>query len=553
MSLGVKPEDRVVIFSDTRYEWTLCDIAILGAKAVTVPIYAASTADDAAYLIEHSGAKVAIVEDGEQLEKVLQNFTKLKALEKIIVIDSAAYQGTTAHQGQVTTLAAIKISGKRDAYLLPHRFEENLSSATPDDLFTICYTSGTSGTPKGVMLTHANMMSALEDCVKVLRKQIKSEREVLATFLPLSHIIGKAESIATFTFGWKQCFITHRGQILSEMMEIRPTLFFSVPSFFEKIRSQIQAEIERSSKPKKRLFQWALERGKNYHQTKAGFNFATVRSFAEYESAKRLAFESILKKFGGRLRFTICGGAPLPKEMGEYFQIIGLKIIEGYGLTETCGPVTLNPLNHPRFGTVGRPLPDVSIHFADDGEILLKSAKVFKGYYRSPKETQEALTAQGLRTGDIGNVDSQGFLHITDRKKDLIITSSGKNIAPQKIENLAKIIQYIHHLVILGDGREYLTALVTLDRQKVIHYANECQVLFSEYSELIKNSKIKILVQNLMNEINAQLPPFEAIRKFLILPNDFTIESGELTPSMKVRRNFIMKKYADEIENLYSS
>ncbi len=551
MGLGLKPGDRVAIASNTRYEWPLVDMAILGASAVTVPIYASNTAKDMAYILEHSGARIAVLENARQLEKVLEHRDELKKLEKIIVFDPISMQ-VAAALGDVMTLQALKELGRREEARAPERFENQLRGASPQDLISICYTSGTTGIPKGAMITHDNMVSVLEDCVSVWTKHVRSEGETLVAFLPFSHILGKVESMATYTFGWKECFAENMDTLMTSLREIRPTLIFSVPRIFEKTFNRIEHSIQKGSDARRRLYGWAMDSGRRYYTARWNKEQPGAALAARYRLAQNLVFRPITQRFGGRLKFAICGGAPLPREIGEYFEIAGLEILEGYGLTETCAPVAVNTPELNRFGTVGRPLPEVQIKIAEDGEILLKTRKNFKGYYKMPEETAEALRDGWFYTGDIGHLDSDGFLHITDRKKDLIVTSGGKNIAPQKIENLARSLKYLSQIVVHGDRRNYLTALVTLDRDQLIKYANEHSILFSEYSELIRHPKIEGLVQRLIDELNSQLAGYESIKKFMILPKDFTVESGELTPSMKIRRNLINERFKAEFEQMYA-
>jgi long-chain acyl-CoA synthetase len=551
MGLGVKPQDKVVILANTRYEWALCDMAILGAGAVTVPIYASNTPDDCAYILNHSEAVVAVVENAKQLEKLLDKQGELKHLKRIVVVEPLAGPMAAANPN-VLSLTQLKALGTKEDALDPGRFEKNLLAATPEDLLTICYTSGTTGIPKGVMITHANMVSVLDDAVKELHSYVHPEQEVFVAFLPFSHVIGKLESMAAYTFGYQECYAESIDKLMQNIGEIRPTLLFAVPRIFEKAYARVNAMLESGSVVKKKLFHWALGVGREYYSAVWKGERPSLAVTAQYQLAHRLVFSKVAQRFGGRLRFSICGGAPLPKEIGEFFQIIGVNIIEGYGLTETCAPCTMNPPNDLRFGTVGKPMPEVQIKVGEDGEILIRSAKVFKGYYKMPKETAEAVQDGWFHTGDIGHIDDDGFIHITDRKKDLIITSGGKNIAPQKIENLAKSRKYISQFFVHGDRRNYLTALVTLDKEQVEKFATEQQILFSEYKELVRHPKIIGLVQKIVADVNSHLASFETIKKFRILPQEFTVEAGEMTASMKLKRNIIHERFKHELDSMYA-
>ena len=559
---GMKAGDRVAIVSNTRYEWSLCDMAILGASCVTVPVYASNTPDDVAYILEHSESRIAIIEDAIQLKKILdkkaENPALMPHLEKIVVMDRAAMalagraeEGKGFSPKNILTLNALKELGKREDAKDPTRFDQNLTSAKPDDLITICYTSGTTGVPKGVMLTHTNLVSCIEDCVNALRKHLHSEKEVVLSFLPFSHIFGKCESLAVYTFGWRQVFAESIDKLMANMAEIQPTLLFSVPRIFEKAYNKISAMTEGSSPVKKKLFQWAMAAGRDYYQYVWKKQTPPLKSLLVYQAAKQVVFKKISSRFGGNLRFAISGGAPLAKEIGEFFQIVGIQILEGYGLTETSAAVTMSTPEHIQFGTVGRPLQDVTFKLGEDGELWIRSKKIFKAYYKRPEETAQVLQDGWFKTGDVGYIDSEGLIHITDRIKDLIVTSGGKNIAPQKIENIAKAQSWIAQFVAHGDLRNFLTALVVLDREQVIQYANSQQILFSEYKELIKNPQILTLVQKIIDEVNTQLAHYETIKKFVILPNEFTIESGELTPSLKIRRNVVNKRYKAELDSMY--
>ncbi len=562
MSLGIKKGDRVAILSNTRFEWSLSDMAILGAGAVTVPIYASNTSDDVAYIANHAEARILILEDLKQLQKVFEKQAKdpqaFGFLEKIVIVDPTAVFAksfaTTYPEGlkKVVTLQALQELGRREEAKDPALFDSHLKSASSNDLITICYTSGTTGVPKGVMLTHDNLMSVLEDCVKTLGPFVRPEKEVVLSFLPFSHIFGKVESLALYTFGWKAAYAESIDQLMVNMGEVRPTLVFAVPRVFEKAYNRLNTLIEGGSATKKMLFQWAFRVGRDYYGAIWNKKSPSLSARLQYEAASRIVFSKVVQRFGGRLRFAACGGAPLSQAMGEFFQIAGIKILEGYGLTETCAPVTLNLPDDPRFGAVGRPLPEVSIKIAEDGEVLVKSRKVFKGYYKMEGETQTVMADGWFHTGDIGHLDADGFLHITDRKKDLIVTSGGKNIAPQKIENIAKTKSLINQFVVHGDRRNYLTALVVLEQEQVVRYAKENQILFSGYNELVKNPKIITLVQKVVDEINAHLASYETVKKFVILPDEFTIEGGELTPSMKIRRNFIVKRYKAILDSMYT-
>ncbi|MEK7396899.1 MAG: AMP-binding protein, partial [Candidatus Poribacteria bacterium] len=350
------------------------------------------------------------------------------------------------------------------------------------------------------------------------------------------------ESMAIYVFGWQQWFAESFEKLTTNLKDARPTLLFGVPRTFEKAYEKIILSVNSSPPFLKNLYKLSTSTG-------GGISWSAKLAVS---AARLFIFRKIRNGFGGRLKWAICGGAPLPKELGEFFHKVGITILEGYGLTETCAPVTLNTPNNIRFGSVGRPLPEVSIKTAPDGEILVKSEKIFKGYFKLPEETTSAFQDGWFCTGDIGSFDKDGFLQITERKKDLIVTSSGKNIAPQKMEGIAKSYVLINQFIVHGDNRNYLTALITLNKEQAIKYATDHQVLFSEYTELVKNPRMIGAMQKIVDDINKHLAKYEKIKRFLILPNEFTVENGELTPSLKFKRSLINKRYKNLLDSMYA-
>ncbi len=558
MSLGVRPGDRVALVSQTRLEWSVLDMAILGAKGVTVPLYPSSTEDETGRMLAHSEARIVFVENADKVEKILNiraaNPNVLPGLERIIVLEPQAMKlavNPKQNIRDVMTLDALHELGRREEGKNPKRFEENLSSAQASDLFTLAYTTGTTGEAKGVPLTHENLMSVIEDCLERMKGKIRSDREVMLAFLPFSHVLGRLQSMIFYTVGGKLAFSENPDRLPHDLLDVRPTLLFAVPRIFEKAYAQIMSAVVSENIVSRKLFDQALSVGREYHEAFWSRKTPSLAVSGKYLLAKTMVFKHITDRFGGKLRYAICGGAPLPQELGEFFEIAGVRILEGYGLTETCAPVTLNDPDHPRFGTVGKPLKDVSVKIAEDGEILLRSHKVFRGYHKDADETARAFEGGWFHTGDVGHLDRDGYLHITERKKDLIVTSTGKNIAPQKIEALAKTNKPIQEIVVYGDRKSYLTALVTLDHETLVDYANSHHILFSDLQGLIKNPKILSWVQKTLDEVNRQLASYERIRKFMILPHDFSVEGGELTHSLKIRRKVIYERYREELDSLY--
>jgi len=547
--LGVKAGDHVAILSRSRYEWTLADFAIFGCAAVSVPIYPSSTEAEIIHLIQHSDAKVVFVEDEVQLGKILGRLDLMPSLERIIVIESTR----AGLPSKTLSLFDLQKEGELERREHPHVFEETLLGLTPADLFTISYTSGTTGVPKGALLTNENLMSVLGDCAKVFGAHIREGKEVLLSFLPFSHIIGRVESMATFVFGWELVFNETPDKISEDLKEIRPTILFTVPRIFEKALTEVEMKIRGNSLLARGIFDLAMRSGESYFSRRRRGRRPGFLRRASYGFFRETVMTRVLEGFGGRLRFAICGGAPLAKEVGEAFEILGILVLEGYGLTETCAPIAMNLVEAHKFGTVGKPLPEVTIKIAEDGEILLRSKKIFAGYWKDENETRDAFDDDAwFKTGDIGFIDPQGYLHITDRKKDLIITSGGKNIAPQKIENLAKTVSpMIADFVVVGDRRKHLSAIITLDRKELHRFARHENILYSDIEELTRNRKIELEVERLIGLLNLSLARFETVKRFAILPGVFSVERGELTPSLKVKRSVVYRKYKDVIDALY--
>ncbi|MBC7386698.1 MAG: long-chain fatty acid--CoA ligase [Cryobacterium sp.] len=546
---GLQRGEHVAIISKTRYEWTLADLAIQANAAITVTLYPSTTAAETFELLLHSEAKIAFVENEEQLMKILPRWSDLPELRKVIVFES----DRPSFPARVTSLFEMQNAGEIERHHSPHFFRETLESLQPEDVFTLCYTSGTTGAPKGVLLSHENLMSVLNDCAKVYQDHVRDGKEVLLTFLPFSHIIGRIESMSPFVFGWQLNYADSVEKIPENLLEIRPTVFFSVPRIFEKALAELKNRVEKAPLLERQAYQLALSVGENFFwKRRRGKNPGPVRGLG-YTVLRQTVLKRVIEAFGGRLRFAICGGAPLSREIAEAFEVLGILVLEGYGLTETCAPVALNTVEHHRFGTVGRPLPDVTVKIQMDGEISIRSKKVFRGYWKNESETRDAFDDDGwFRTGDIGFIDPQGYLHITDRKKDLIITSGGKNASPQKIETRAKALSpLISDFVVLGDRRKHLSALITLERKALHEFARQRNILYSDPAEFTRNQAVLLEVERVVAELNVGLARFETIKKFVILPNVLSVEAGELTPSHKVKRSAIQRKYLALIDAMY--
>lgn len=543
--LGINKGDRISIFSQTRYEWTLADLAILSVGAVTVPIYQSNLPDQAAYIIGNSGAHLAFVEDAEQLKKIDEVHHDLPSLSQIILFDDG--EKVKKKEGIYSLEEVMLLGTEEEGRKI---FEEMKNTLDEEADASFVYTSGTTGPPKGAVLTHGNFLAELKALEEVF--DFEPHYESLL-FLPLAHILARVVQFAQLQRGFIQCYAESIDKLLDDVRDVGPHLMASVPRIFEKIHTRVMQGVEASSDLKKKIFQWALGVGQKRAELTAAKKRVPLMLRLKWGMAFRLVFAKLHQKLGGRIKFFISGGAPLSAEIGDFFHTAGFVILEGYGLTETTAAITCNTLKDFKIGTVGKPLKGVEIKIAEDGEILTRGDVVFKGYYKRPEETAEALNSGGwFHTGDIGVIDAEGFLKITDRKKDIIVTAAGKNIAPQNIEGLLKTDPLISQVMVHGDRRKYLSALITLDRGQVIEYARSNHIPFRDYSDLVQNEKIHDLIKRRIDEKNRQLARYESIKKFAILDSDFSVETGELTPTLKVKRKFTSEKYRDILDSLYT-
>lgn len=547
---GVKKGDKVCIVGQTSIYWSQFDLAILGCGGVTVPIYPTNTPEDTAYIINHCEASVLFVDEFKNLQKIAEIAKDCPRLKKVIV-NFELRTGDVKAPFEIMGWNALYDLGLNQEKSLGARVDDNLASARPEDVFTIGYTSGTTGVPKGVVLTHSSVSSVMIDVDKVL-SGVTTEDEYLLTFLPMSHIFGKWESLTPYFLGWTSSFAESIESLVPNLSEVKPTVWVAVPRIFEKVYSKIMNQVEDSPPARKKIFQWALAVGRKVLEAKVKGKTPSLPLMVQHKAAKKLVFSKISQRFGGRLRLCVSGSAPLARNIQEFMHIVGVPVFEGYGLTETCAPISVNTPSNNRFGSVGKLLPEVLVKIAKDGEILIKSQKNFKEYYKNPEATAEALQDGWFYTGDIGHIDDDGYLFITDRKKDLIKTAGGKFVAPQKIENLAKMQSVLSQVVVSGDQKPFCVALITLNQEYVMQYAQSHGILYGDYSELIKNPAIQKLVTEAMARLNAGLAPYESIKKYHVLANEFTVESGDLTPSMKVKRKQVCQKFSAEIEALYS-
>jgi long-chain acyl-CoA synthetase len=542
LELGIRPGDNVGIFSPNRPEWAIADFAILSIGAVSVPLYATETTKGAEYIARDAELRLVFVGGQAHYDKVRSFIAAHEQLETIVAFDDqvdiegedALRFGDFMERGRVST---------QDAAL-----DAALERATAGDLATVIYTSGTTGIPKGAMLTHANFFhqfSAIDE-----RFEVRASDRSLC-FLPLSHAYERCWSFFVFKHGAENNYMSDPKRVLLYLAEVKPTVMVSVPRLYEKIYAAAHARLETSSSIKRRLFAWAVRIGTRYHQRKYARRAVGPLLAAEYAVANRLVLAKLRDVVGGPKNFFSAGGAPLSQTVEEFFFAAGLLVCQGYGLTETAPMITCNAPGAFRFGTVGKPVRDVEVRIGEGGEILVRGPNVMKGYYKNPEETRRAFVDGWFRTGDIGELDADGFLRVTDRMKDLIITDSGENIAPQHIETVLKVDPYTEHVVALGDKRKFLTAIIVPQFPALEAYARSHAIAFSSRSELVHQPEIHELFRARIEKLSVDLAPYEQIKEFALLDHDFTEEGGEITPTQKVKRKAIVAKYGDVIDEMY--
>jgi long-chain acyl-CoA synthetase len=546
MAIGRQAGDTVALLSTSRAEWVQADFAIFSAGCVTVPVYPTYPPDLIAYVVNDAGARTIIVEDPSQLAKVLEVREKMPGLQQIVVM--TGYEATQPPT-MVLTWDMLRRLGRDSETQHAAALAERLASTTPDDLASIVYTSGTTGPPKGVMQTHRNHVAAQkmgESCAPV------EEGWVHLLFLPLAHSFARLESFIGVYRGLCTAFAEHLDKVGDNLREVRPHFICSVPRVFEKVYAKILAGVEAGSPAKKKIFHWAIAVGRDVsrHQQRGQPLPAGLR--LKRAIAHKLVFEKLHAALGGRLKWAISGGAPLSREIAEFFHAAGILILEGYGLTETCPVGTFNRPDKFKFGSVGQVLPGIEMKIAADGEILFRGPHIARGYFSQAQATAEVFEPSGwFHTGDIGRVDEEGFLFITDRKKDLIVTAGGMNIAPQNIENLLKADPFISQVMVYGDRKPYPVALITLNADELSKFAREQGILATEAAVVVKHPKVVERVARTVEEKNSHLQSYAKIKKFAVLPDDFTQEGGELTPTLKVKRKVVANKYLNAIEELY--
>jgi long-chain acyl-CoA synthetase len=541
-ALGFETGQKLCILSENRPAWTTTDFAALACGGLTVPIYTTLVSEQARYIIDDSDATVVVVSNADQWKKIEPLRAGLTKVRHYITFAEEAPAG-------VLTLAAVMDRGRAAADAEPGLFDALVARVKPGDEATLIYTSGTTGVPKGVILTHDNLISNIKTASDIV--EFSSEDTVLS-FLPLSHIL---ERMVMFTYIYKGCTVAFAESVeavAQNLLEVRPHIMVSVPRVFEKIYTKVMDQVLKSPALRRKIFFWALGVGKAYGALKLAGKPVPGGLKLRRTIAGKLVFSKIIAKTGGRVRFFVSGGAPLSKDIAEFFYAIGLVILEGYGLTETSPLLSINTFEAIRLGTVGKPAPGIDIKIAADGEILARGPNIMKGYYKKDAETREIMEGGWFHTGDIGHLDADGFLVITDRKKDLLVTSGGKNVAPQPIENLLKSSPYISNAVVIGDRRRFVAALIVPEYDKLKDYAKAQGIPYATIEELCADKRIVDLLKAEVDRATPLLASYERVKKIAVLPRDFDIEKGEITPSLKVRRANVTAEYQAAIEALYS-
>jgi long-chain acyl-CoA synthetase len=531
---GVGPGDRVAILSENRPEWAFADFATMLLGAADVPIYPTLTAEQSAYVLRDSGAKVIFVSTHDQLRKVM-SIKSTTMLDKIVVMDPI--DTPDAVQMQELTNGP---SGR------DHEFDARAKAIDPETMATLIYTSGTTGTPKGAMLTQGNLASNLQHSMDFYQLP---HGHCSVSFLPLSHITARHLDYAMYLHGVTVAYCPFIEELLGALKEVKPTIFVAVPRVYEKIYGQALSKVGVSG-VKRRLYDWAIGVGAQHRdEVYAG----KVPSSLSWKLANKLIFSKICDALGGQVEVFISGGAPLSRDIQDWYASIGVRIFEGYGLTETSPVIALNNPSAYRAGSVGPTLANLDVKIASDGEILVKGPSVFKGYWNMPVETENAFDAGFFKTGDVGHIDEQGYLYITDRKKDLIKTSGGKFIAPQPIEGKLKGHEVIAEAAMIGERRKFVMVILAPNFAILEAWARENGVSFDSREELVNNAKVQALYHGIVNDVNANLAQFEKMKKVLIIPDEFTIENGFLTPTLKLKRRVVEERYRKQIEELYAT
>ena len=541
LSLGLEREERVAIACSTRIEWILADLAVMCAGGATTTVYPTTTGDDVAFILADSESKIVFAEDDAQVAKVIDHLDSLPSLVTVVQIE-----GKVTHE-KVIGWADLEQLGTDYLAANSTAVDDVIAGIEPEHLATIVYTSGTTGRPKGVRLVQD---SWTYESVAVEAYDIINPDDVHYLWLPLSHVFGKVLITIQLRIGFTTAVDGRIDKIVENLGEVHPTFMAGAPRIFEKVRARVMTTASHGLKAK--IFAWAFKVGRQVAPLRLAGKEPSGPLKVQYALADKLVFSKIKARMGGRIRFFVSGSAALNREVQEWFYAAGLLVLEGYGLTETSAATCVNNPRSTRFGTVGPPLPGSEVKIAEDGEILIKGPGVMRGYHNQPEASAEALQDGWFATGDIGELDDHGYLRITDRKKDLIKTSGGKYVAPQKVEGVLKAVcPYISQVVVHGDGRKYVTALITLDPEAIEGWGSGQNLSSTSAAELAESSEVRDLMQGYIDQANAKLERWETIKRFDILTTEFTVDEGEVTPSLKIRRRAVERKYADRLDALY--
>ena len=545
ISLGIKPEERVALASGTRYEWVVVDFAILAAGAATTTVYPTTHAEDVAFIVANSGSRIVVAEDQKQVDKLIAHRAELPAVQNVVVIDG------DGDGDWVITLADLEQRGKQLLTDSPSAVTDRIDAIRPDQLATLIYTSGTTGKPKGVRLTQDSWTytAAAMDALGVL-----SDKDLNYLWLPLAHAFGKVMLALPLAIGFPTVIDGRVDKIIENLTVIRPTIMGAVPRIFEKVHGKINEMVAKEGGVKKRLFDWATGVGVQMSRVRQAGERPSPLLAAQYKLADRLVLSTIRDRFGGRMRFFISGSAALDREIAQWFDAVGVIVLEGYGLTETSAASSINRPGAYRFGTVGWTLPETDVKIAGDGEILLKGPGVMNGYHDLPEATAEAIDAEGwFHTGDIGELDAEGFLRITDRKKDMFKTSQGKYVAPSAISaNFKAVCPYASEIIIYGEGKPYCVALVSLEAEAIQEWAADNGLAGKSFGEIARDEKTREMVGGYVETLNKHLNRWEQVKKFSIIDRELTVEAGDLTPSLKLKRKSVVDNFHDSIDKLYA-
>ena len=545
-AMGLKAGDKIAILSNNRPEWTIADFAGLSLRCVVVPIYQTLPPNQIAYILKDSETRAIFVEDETQYEKIVQIRKKAPRLKFVF-----SFQEISGADGQVHSFDELIAMGKEHQGRHLNFFQESIDKIEPKEICSMVYTSGTTGDPKGVMLHHHGFITDIINADAVLN--IVAD-DVFLSFLPLSHLYERVAGHWTpmykgATIHYSQSIDT----VIDDIAEAKPSVIVSVPRLYEKISARVLEQVEHGSAIKQKIFYWALEVGRKYHDQKIEGNIS-FKTKQQHKLANKLVFQKIKNKMGGNLRFPIAGGAPLAVETLKFFEALDMQIIEGYGMTETHLIITLTPAGKSRYGSCGKPINEVQVKIASDSEVLIKGPTVMAGYYKKPELTKETIDKDGwLHTGDIGHLDDDNYLYLTDRKKNILITSGGKNIASAPIENALKASKYIDEICLIGNNRKFISALIIPNYENLKKWAQKHNLDVSDNRKLVDHAEVKNFVWQEVERLQTDFARFEQVKKIALLPEPLTIDKGELTPSLKVKRNVVEQNYQELIDKIYLS